>query len=121
VGLIEGNQRLRVQAAELAQAGLFTRGRLDFTSGQNAGARVMIKEHRAGGMLTLWQEMPLPIALGDTLRLVAGCDKRFETCRARFANALNFRGFPFIPDPNFVVSYARSGEGMHQGRPLVRV
>ena len=25
-----------------------------------------------------------------------GCDKRFATCRDRFANTLNFRGFPYM-------------------------
>ena len=27
---------------------------------------------------------------------VLGCDKRFATCRDRFANTLNFRGFPYM-------------------------
>ena len=32
------------------------------------------------------------------------CDQRFETCKARFANAENFRGFPHMPGPDFVLS-----------------
>jgi hypothetical protein len=31
------------------------------------------------------------------LRLEAGCDKRAETCRLKFGNFLNFRGFPAFP------------------------
>ena len=40
----------------------------------------------------------------------AGCDKRLETCRDRFANALNFRGFPNIPGQDAVLRYASSGD-----------
>lgn len=32
------------------------------------------------------------------------CDKRFETCRDVFENALNFRGFPHMPGPDFVLA-----------------
>ncbi|MDZ7822832.1 MAG: phage BR0599 family protein [Ahrensia sp.] len=39
--------------------------------------------------------VPLPLAPqgADTLVLSVGCDKRFATCRDRFFNQLNFRGF----------------------------
>jgi uncharacterized phage protein (TIGR02218 family) len=32
-----------------------------------------------------------------------GCDQRFETCRDVFANTDNFRGFPHMPGPDFVL------------------
>jgi uncharacterized phage protein (TIGR02218 family) len=54
--------------------------------------------------------MPEPIALGDTFAVTAGCDKRFPTCRDRFNNTVNFRGFPHIPGNDFVVSYPNAGE-----------
>ncbi|MBL8548378.1 MAG: DUF2163 domain-containing protein [Hyphomonadaceae bacterium] len=34
---------------------------------------------------------------GAAFVIYAGCDKRIETCRAKFANAVNFRGFPHMP------------------------
>jgi hypothetical protein len=40
-----------------------------------------------------------------------GCGKRFETCRDRFANGINFGGFPAIPGNDFVISYP--GWGQH--------
>jgi uncharacterized phage protein (TIGR02218 family) len=51
---------------------------------------------------TVWQlslSRPLPIApqVGDTIRIIMGCDKSFATCKTRFANALNFRGQPTLP------------------------
>jgi uncharacterized phage protein (TIGR02218 family) len=39
------------------------------------------------------------------IRLEAGCDKRAETCRLKFDNFLNFRGFPHIPGEDWLSSY----------------
>ena len=36
------------------------------------------------------------------MRLVAGCDKRFETCRLKFVNTLNFQGFPDVPEDDWM-------------------
>jgi len=112
----------RLKASELANfpMGLFTRGLLRFTSGAKSGEVVAIKEHRENGELVLWQGQARPMATGDSISVTAGCDKRFVSCRDVFANALNFRGFPYIPAPEFVIAYAQPGEGTHQGRPLVR-
>src|SRR5690606_3134802 len=77
--------------------GWFTAGRLTWTSGANAGLGVEVKVHRVGAddvTLALWQAMPEPLAVGDAFTVTAGCDKRFATCRDRFANTDNFRGFP---------------------------
>lgn len=87
--------------------GLFTAGCLTWRSGANTGLAVEIKEHRIVGAevhLTLWQAMSEAIAVGDTCTVTAGCDKRFETCRDRFANGVNFRGFPHIPGNDFVIA-----------------
>ena len=46
--------------------------------------------------------------LGDARcgALVEGrsCDQRFETCRDVFANTDNFRGFPYLPGNDFILS-----------------
>jgi uncharacterized phage protein (TIGR02218 family) len=87
--------------------GIFTAGCLTWTGGANSGLAVEIKEHWiAGGevQLTLWQAMSEPIGEGDAFTITAGCDKRFETCRDRFANSINFRGFPHIPGNDFVIA-----------------
>jgi uncharacterized phage protein (TIGR02218 family) len=67
--------------------------------------------------LALWQQMAEPVAEGDLFVVSAGCDKRFETCRTKFANAVNFRGFPHLPGNDFVVAYAVPGEPGHDGSP----
>lgn len=101
--------------------GAFTAGRLVWQSGANAGLAVEVKRHVNGGggiTLDLWQAMPEPIAVGDAFIVTAGCDKRFETCRGRFDNAVNFRGFPHIPGNDFVAKYAVQGEPGNNGGSL---
>jgi uncharacterized phage protein (TIGR02218 family) len=61
-------------------------------------------------VIALWSPPVAPLLAGDAVTLTVGCDKRFDTCRDRFANALNFRGFPHIPGNDFVMGYAVSGE-----------
>lgn len=97
--------------------GWFTAGKLTFTSGANIGLSVEVKSHRKAGAvrLALWQAMAEPIAAGDTFLVTAGCNKRFETCRARFNNAVNFRGFPHIPGNDFVIAHPLPGESGHNG------
>lgn len=42
--------------------------------------------------------------------ITAGCDKQFATCQAKFANAVNFRGFPHMPGNDYILAVARPGE-----------
>jgi uncharacterized phage protein (TIGR02218 family) len=101
--------------------GWFTAGRLVFTSGPNSGLAIEVKTHRKdldGVTLDLWQAMPEPLGHGDAFVVTAGCDKRFDTCVAKFANAENFRGFPHMPGMDFVTSYPVEGEPGHDGKSL---
>ena len=65
------------------------------------------ERNAAGDWITLWQVPQAGIAVGDDIELTAGCDKRFETCRDRFRNQDNFRGFPHMPGNDFVTRYVR--------------
>ena len=101
--------------------GWFTAGKLTWTSGANAGLSVEVKGHRLSGddvLLDLWQAMPEPVEAGDGFTVTAGCDKRFATCRDRFGNAVNFRGFPHIPGNDFITRYAVTGEPGNTGKSL---
>jgi uncharacterized phage protein (TIGR02218 family) len=101
--------------------GWFTAGKLTFTSGANEGSAMEVKRHHANGdtvTLSLWQAMAEPIAEGNTFVVTAGCDKRFATCRERFDNVLNFRGFPHIPGNDFILRYAVDGEPGNDGGSL---
>jgi hypothetical protein len=46
----------------------------------------------------------------------ATCDKRWATCRERFGNGLNFRGFPTAPGEDFLTLYPSEGERNDGGR-----
>ncbi|WLS09216.1 DUF2163 domain-containing protein [Shinella sumterensis] len=98
----------------------FRYGVLSFTGGAAAGLSADIEDHRkAAGAdsLTLWLPMAAGVAVGDTLQVTAGCDKRFSTCKAKFNNRLNFQGFPHMPGSDFSYGYA-DGQTVHDGRPL---
>jgi uncharacterized phage protein (TIGR02218 family) len=103
--------------------GWFAGGRLAWTSGANAGLTAEIKAHRrfaSGAEIDLWQRTPRPIAPGDAFTVTAGCDKRLATCRDRFANIANFRGFPHMPGNDFVIRLPRPGKPGLDGGSLFR-
>jgi uncharacterized phage protein (TIGR02218 family) len=121
VASLPGGSSLVADGLDDFDDGWFTAGRLAWTSGANQGLAVEVKVHRtrAGVVsLALWQSMPEPLAVGHAFTVTAGCDKRFATCRDRFANTDNFRGFPHIPGNDFVVQYAVSGEPGNDGGTL---
>ncbi len=76
-------------------SGWFSGGMLNWTGGANAGQIVRVTVH-SGQVLQLAEPPVLPVAQGDAFRIIAGCDKSFATCKAKFANHLNFRGFPIF-------------------------
>lgn len=105
-------RRLTVAGLEAHGDGAFDRGSVRFTSGAARDRVSEIKVHRvdAGTVeIELWRTMTDDIAPGDGLVVGFGCDKRFETCRDRFANAAAFRGFPHIPGNDFLVASPTSG------------
>jgi uncharacterized phage protein (TIGR02218 family) len=91
--------RVRFVASGLAQAAdYFSKGEVVFTSGANAGARMEVNLHQAGGDITLALPMPADILVGDAFTVSPGCRKRLDPdCKTKFNNVVNFRGFPHIP------------------------
>ena len=65
----------------------------------------------AGGTVNieLWQAVGVVPAVGDSFVIRAGCDKQLATCKAKFGNVANYRGFPFMPGNDFVAGYAVRG------------
>ncbi|MBY0398163.1 MAG: DUF2163 domain-containing protein [Thermoleophilia bacterium] len=98
-------------------------GRLTVQTGAAAGFTVEIAAATpvTGGVrLSLWQVPPEPLAPGDAVSATVGCDKAFATCRDRFANAANFRGFPHMPGIDRILSVPVPGEGGHDGSVVGR-
>lgn len=98
----------------------FERGRLAAQSGAAIGLIGLVKNDRivgAGREIELWQSLGSDLVAGDVIRIEAGCDKRAATCREKFANFLNFRGFPHIPGEDWLTSYPVSSRA-NRGRSL---
>lgn len=92
---ITNNQTFKASALGQA-AGWFTGGEVQWTSGNNAGRRMEVKEF-ASAQLVLALPMGKSIQVGDGFKVIAGCDKTREACRTKFNNILNFRGEPDVP------------------------
>ncbi|MCC6936382.1 MAG: DUF2163 domain-containing protein [Thermomicrobiales bacterium] len=91
--------------AGLTQAtGWFAGGLLTWASGANIGLRMEVKQFTSGGTVLLQLPMRNTIAVGDTFTITAGCDKSLATCRDKFNNVVNFRGFPHLPGISRVAS-----------------
>lgn len=87
-------------------AGWFARGVMQIETGAARGLSFAIKSDRVSDglrYLTLWDDLAILPAVKDRLRVIAGCDKQFQTCRSKFENAINFRGFPDIPSHDWVM------------------
>lgn len=96
------SQRSFVDAARAEAAGYFTRGGVTFTTGDNAGVSVEIKEHGSGGSFTLWPRLPFGISAGDQYSMTPGCtglktaSGGTNGCTA-WANLPRFGGFDKVP------------------------
>jgi uncharacterized phage protein (TIGR02218 family) len=85
------------------EEGWFTRGRLVWDEG---GERE-VSAHRmetAGAVIELLDAPGDVLQIGAAFTIYAGCDKRHETCRLKFENVVNFRGFPHMPGNDAVQS-----------------
>jgi uncharacterized phage protein (TIGR02218 family) len=99
------------------EEGWFARGRLEVLSGPGTGLSATIKQDALEGVtrrVSLWEPIRSALVPGTMVRLTAGCDKRSETCRAKFGNFLNFRGFPDVPSEDWLLAVPKSG-GVNSG------
>lgn len=113
VEAISGNRVLCFAGLTEFEDRWFEKGRLVVLSGSGTGVIGVIKNDRIGAMartVELWQDIGPKLVVGDMVRLEAGCDKRGETCRLKFGNFLNFRGFPDIPGEDWLTSYPVSSQ-----------
>jgi uncharacterized phage protein (TIGR02218 family) len=111
-----------VSGIDAFAADWFTRGLLTWTGGANAGRAIEVKSHAASATevrIEIWRKMSKPVAAADSFEVTAGCDKQFATCRDKFANQVNFRGFPHMPGNDFAVSYPNSDDAANDGGALI--
>jgi uncharacterized phage protein (TIGR02218 family) len=108
------NRRFTVTGLDAYASGWFTGGKLSFTAGANAGRAMEVKRH-APGSIELWQAMSEALAPGDAFVVTAGCDKQLATCKAKFANVVNFRGFPYMPGNDAVLAQPSRNQKLDGG------
>jgi uncharacterized phage protein (TIGR02218 family) len=95
IDTVQSNERF-YDAARTEVTGYFSYGTITFTSGNNNGFTTEIREF-TNGAFALFIPTPKALQVGDSYTAIAGCDKRLDTCIARFNNAVNFRGEPYVP------------------------
>jgi uncharacterized phage protein (TIGR02218 family) len=96
--------RIFTDTARTEANGYYDGGLVTWTSGDNDTYRMEVKTSTSAGVITLQQFMPNAIAIGDDYTISAGCDKQLATCKTKFNNVVNFRGFPHVPGQDMMVA-----------------
>lgn len=83
-------------------------GKIVWTTGDNAGVVSEVKEWSltivdSAHATELMLPTPYEIQAGDEFTITTGCDRRYSTCRDKFSNSDNFRGFPTMPSADDVL------------------
>ena len=113
--VIEVNALSRVIVREIGSYAdrWFERGRLILPSGRSC---LIKKDNKLADTreITLWAGATGEMHAGGQVTLVAGCDRRFDTCRVKFNNVANYQGFPDIPGDDWLTQMPANGQ-MHDG------
>lgn len=72
----------------------------------NAGLSREVKSY-VPGQWTLQEPFPYNAFPGESYKMTAGCDKSPTTCRVKFSNKTNFRGFDWLQGLDKMVQVAR--------------
>ncbi len=118
MAVVADARRFTATGLDAFASGTFTGGKLRFASGANAGRAMEVKRHAlSGGIVTieLWQAMSEAVAPGDGFGVTPGCDKLFSTCKTKFDNAVNFRGFPYMPGNDLVMAAPAANQKLDGG------
>jgi uncharacterized phage protein (TIGR02218 family) len=86
-----------------AVANAYSGGRLRWFGGANSGLEDAIA--RSDGAVVTLRRGPRFEGAGALVELIEGCDKSVATCAARFSNAANFRGEPYLPGIDLLTRY----------------
>lgn len=82
-------------------------GKVTWTSGNNNGITMEVKAYTNSTRLICLQLPTIfDIEVGDTFSIVTGCNKtllKTGGCNQKFANKLNYGGFPYVPAPDFTL------------------
>ncbi|NJO56345.1 MAG: DUF2163 domain-containing protein [Rhodospirillales bacterium] len=106
VAVVDG-RRFTATGLDTFATGWFSRGLARFTSGAADGQAIEVKDHARTGPLATVELMgrrrDCPSSPVKPLSSQSGCDKHLGTCRTKFSNTVNFRGFPHMPGNDFLI------------------
>jgi uncharacterized phage protein (TIGR02218 family) len=85
-------------------AGNFAFGSLRWLDGENCGLHGEILSSTTNEIQLLAPPF-FTVMAGARIELIEGCDKTIATCAARFSNAVNFRGEPYLPGNDLLTRY----------------
>lgn len=121
IAIVRSKTEFEVTGLNGFEIGWFTDGLLQWITGPQAGSLVRVLTHTKNGsavVIVLRDEPKFPVESGISFTIKAGCDKSFATCKSKFGNSLNFRGFPHMPGNDQAYAYARDGMNF-DGGPVV--
>lgn len=105
---LDAGRILHFDAFPAFDTGWFENGQVQIVSGAAEGLSGAVKNDRArpdgSRVIELWSAPGILPAPGDMVRLTAGCDKAAGTCRLKFGNFANFRGFPHLPPEDWLMA-----------------
>jgi uncharacterized phage protein (TIGR02218 family) len=113
VAAVTADRRFTASGLSAFASGWFELGHVEWTGGANAGRKSEVSRHSfSAGVATieLFEAPVRSVGVGDSFVIRAGCDKQFKTCRARFSNSVNFRGFPHMPGDDTIIRYPNKGD-----------
>lgn len=98
------DNRISVTGLDAVTDGHFAYGELRWFSGASCGLVSQIADNQGPDIIL--QHAPARAAkVGDRIEVIEGCDRTMSTCAARFGNAINFRGEPYLPGNDLLTRY----------------
>lgn len=92
-------------------------GVVTWTAGANNGRSMEVKGwDQSDAAVELILPMHGTVTIGDTLDIVAGCDKRHDTCKDKFDNMVNRQAEDFIPGVDAVIQTPNSAPSAKSGK-----
>lgn len=104
---IPSDSKILVSNLDDYDAGWFDFGEIRFDTIALSNQPMTIAQHRlVNGFaeLTFWAPLPVLPSQGDSVFVIAGCNKLYATCQSKFNNQLNFQGFPHMPGKEYGIS-----------------
>lgn len=99
-----------VSFTEALDPSLFVGGMVRWVDGPQAGRIMGVMAADGSGALVLDVPLDETTPAGTAAIAREGCDHTLDTCAARFSNAVNFRGEPFLPGNDLLTRYPVPGQ-----------